>query len=153
MDADSYAYPACHDLSLLSDEALAVKIARHSTCSLCDCTGLKPAPEVKVVLKTGFDPLATDFSLLLNTCFCTHGVEDHGNPVNLDHDEQIRRAKVAIRLDELLSVRVFLSFFAHLVIFQLRTSINYLTSTMRMRTYALSENRCVSWSTNSALQG
>jgi histone acetyltransferase len=104
MEQESFAYPSCRELSQLSDEALAVKIARHSPCSLCDCTGLKPPLGVKVNLKDEEEEPSTTVLPFLDICTCTHGITEHGNPPDLDHREQIRRGKVAIRLDELLTV-------------------------------------------------
>lgn len=112
-------YPAGNDLKTLHPDAIALKIARHSRCLECNnCSGLHPPRSASIVLdteqnKSSFGGLAQydsdeddeGSSKYLNTCACGHGTESHGaDESRLGKDEYNRRARVAIRLDELLSV-------------------------------------------------
>ncbi|KAJ7346792.1 hypothetical protein DFH08DRAFT_869327 [Mycena albidolilacea] len=114
-----YTYPASHEQDSLTDQLLALKIARHSSCTTCDsCPGLHPDPSWEVVL----DDLSAEPSLVeldqygsddedgqpnyLKGCACGHDMYDHGaNQPQLGRDEFLRRGRVAIRLDEILQVR------------------------------------------------
>ncbi|KAF7376287.1 Histone GCN5 superfamily [Mycena sanguinolenta] len=111
-----YTYPASHEQDALSDQLLALKIARHSPCTSCDsCPGLRPDPAWEIVL----DDVSAEPSLVeldqygsddedgqmgyLKACACGHDMYDHGaNQPLLGRDEFLRRGRVAIRLDELL---------------------------------------------------
>jgi histone acetyltransferase len=113
-----YTYPASHEQDSLTDQLLALKIARHSSCTTCDsCPGLHPDPSWEVVL----DDLSAEPSLVeldqygsddedgqpnyLKGCACGHDMYDHGaNQPQLGRDEFLRRGRVAIRLDEILQV-------------------------------------------------
>ncbi|KAH9892539.1 hypothetical protein C8Q73DRAFT_698473 [Cubamyces lactineus] len=102
-------YPTSHNIPSLPDSHLALKIARHSRCSICPtCPGLHPPPGWRVYgdVADGNDsddddePPPTSF---LNRCQCGHGVDAHGADVSvIGHDEFIRRGRVAVRIDELL---------------------------------------------------
>jgi histone acetyltransferase len=114
------AYPAANQQNRLNDSQLALKIARHSRCSVCNtCVGLRPATNVDVVL----DELPTESSLgdlgqygsddedaavpYLQTCACGHDVLQHGaDESDIGPAEFSRRSRVAIRLDELLQASV-----------------------------------------------
>ena len=113
-------YPASHDIPRLNDPHLALKIARHSPCSECDtCKGLKPPLDVEVILDTaksgsslgsleqyGSDDDDTVTSYL-EICACGHSVLEHGADVSeIGTDEFRRRGRVAVRIDELLQVRL-----------------------------------------------
>lgn len=113
------AYPGSHESNKLDNALLALKIARHSSCSSCDvCNGLHPPPGVDVVL----DDIQPQSSLVelgqygsddedtprpyLEICACGHGVMEHGvDETDVGSEEFLRRSRVAIRLDELLQVR------------------------------------------------
>ncbi|KAI8993065.1 hypothetical protein BD414DRAFT_483199 [Trametes punicea] len=102
-------YPSSHDIPSLSDSQLALKIARHSRCSLCQtCSGLRPPPGWRVFLDIpdGNDSDDDDEappSRYLDRCECGHDVNAHGaDMASIDHDEFVRRGRVAVRLDELL---------------------------------------------------
>jgi histone acetyltransferase len=115
-----YLYPASHEQDGRTDQLLALKIARHSSCTSCEsCTGLHPDPSWEIVL----DDLSAEPSLVeldqygsddedgqpsyLKSCACGHDMYDHGaNQPQLGRDEFLRRGRAAIRLDELLQVRV-----------------------------------------------
>lgn len=114
-------YPAAHDLGSLSDAQIALKIARHSPCKACSvCSGLHPSLEDTVILDNATDPDVAMFDLTgygsdddessgpseyLSRCACGHGVLEHSSSVaELGQEEYTRRARVAIRLDELLQV-------------------------------------------------
>ena len=112
------AYPASHLCDKLSPSLLALKIARHSPCTLCDhCPGLHPPPRVAVVLdehsdsslgtleQYGSDDDEEEVSSYLNICACGHGVKAHNaDEIALGKLEFARRGRVAIRLDEVLQV-------------------------------------------------
>lgn len=85
----------------LSEEEIRLKIARHSPCSYCNCAGLHPTADDEIIPDDG--GAAEDVSML-ESCDCGHDVVDHGNSGDYPHSERVRRAKVAIRLDELLEV-------------------------------------------------
>lgn len=115
-----FAYPATDQLGLLNSTQRALKIARHSPCSICQtCVGLHPPPRADVVL----DQQLTNESSLgdlgqygsdedddsdlpyLDMCACGHDVVQHNaNESNIGPAEFARRTRVAIRLDELLHV-------------------------------------------------
>jgi histone acetyltransferase len=111
-------YPASNLQSKLSDSQLALKIARHSPCSICDCGGLNPPHDVQVVLddvtnessldvlgQYGSDDEETQHLPYLETCACSHGVLQHNaEESDIGRAEFLRRSRVAIRLDELLQV-------------------------------------------------
>ena len=110
-------YPAGFDLTTLSKNEIALKIARHSRCTDCNaCPGLHPPPDVTLVLDSSDDASlggANQFgsneherdSRYLNTCACGHGTKSHGaDESRLGKSEYVRRARVAIRMDELLMV-------------------------------------------------
>jgi histone acetyltransferase len=108
-------YPSSADIPSLTQSQLALKIARHSPCSACDsCTGLRPPADVEVVLDDAIassslgdleqygsddDNAITDY---LELCTCGHGVQEHVSEIGTE--EFNRRAKVAVRLDEILHV-------------------------------------------------
>lgn len=119
----SLLYPAAHERTKLSDTALALKIARHSRCAICDgsCSGLRPPAGTVVELDNqeddsslgdltqyGSDDEDKD-SRYLQKCACGHGLSDHGADEDVGKDEYARRGRVAIRMDELLSVRGYSS--------------------------------------------
>lgn len=106
-------------ISRPSDSHLALRIARHSSCTICDnCPGLRPPPDVDLILDDSSgnylgnlaqygsddDEVITDY---LETCICGHDVKDHGADVaEIESDEFQRRGRAALRLDELLQVRI-----------------------------------------------
>lgn len=99
-------YPKSHDFQSLSPEALALKIARHSRCTLCgDCTGLVPEKGLTVIFDTTWDSKESGLVGYITTCRCGHSVGDHAVPEDTSPEEYARRGRVAIRLDELLDVR------------------------------------------------
>ncbi|KAH7919737.1 hypothetical protein BV22DRAFT_1183183 [Leucogyrophana mollusca] len=108
-------YPPSIDSLPLSDSALALKIARHSPCSICDsCLGLHPPPDVELVVdedaqtKSSLGDLTQygsddeDGPAYLENCACGHDVADHGAQLAIGKEELARRGRVAFRLDELL---------------------------------------------------
>ena len=98
-------YPAEEDIPYLSEEQLSLKIARHSSCSLCPCSGLHPPVGMEV---SPDDSILSDQMELayLNECRCGHDVPSHGADVLVLHRlEYQRRGRVAVRIDELLQVR------------------------------------------------
>lgn len=112
------AYPHSHLIERLDTPLLALKIARHSPCSKCtDCPGIHPPPGVDVVPDGHSDSSLGDLgqygsddddevaSSYLEVCACGHTVEDHNADEKLlEKTEFDRRARVAVRLDELLQV-------------------------------------------------
>jgi histone acetyltransferase len=111
-----FLYPASHEIPKLTDAQLSIKIARHSSCSIChDCAGLHPSPDIIVVSdEQDTDPLLEQYSSddetsYLDTCSCGHIAKDHGaDASSVGAEEFARRGRVAVRLDEFLQVcRVF----------------------------------------------
>ena len=114
------AYPYSHIFDDLDSSLLALKIARHSPCSVCGfCVGLHPPPRVDVVLDGHSDSVLGDLgqygsddddeevSSYLQICACGHSVKEHNaNETNMGKAEFTRRARVAIRLDEFLQVSI-----------------------------------------------
>jgi histone acetyltransferase len=111
-------YPSSADIPSLTQPQLALKIARHSPCSACDsCTGLRPPADVEVVLDEAIassslgnlEQYGSDddnaITHHLELCTCGHGVQEHGADVSeIGTEEFNRRARVAVRLDEILHV-------------------------------------------------
>ncbi|KAF8623073.1 hypothetical protein AX15_006491 [Amanita polypyramis BW_CC] len=112
-----YAYPASNAQYSVNDLPLALRIARHSSCRACSCTGLHPPPNAQVVLDTTRSPQAHSlrhlgqygsdddemFSDYLDICACGHGVAQHdADETIIGRSEFLRRGRVATRLDELL---------------------------------------------------
>ncbi|KZS93945.1 hypothetical protein SISNIDRAFT_410172, partial [Sistotremastrum niveocremeum HHB9708] len=104
-------YPASNDPAQLGEELLALKIARHSSCSSCDCPNLHPSESVDISTdaQSGILGLAQygsdedeDPPQYLTECECGHGVSEHGNSPDISEEGQARRGRVAIRLDEIL---------------------------------------------------
>lgn len=111
----TFLYPsAVEDVNSISHGAQMAKIARHSPCSVegCRCQGLHPFSNWVAVTDDSEDvaeilELAETSSLLtedgfLRYCECQHTVDDHGGTT--DHVEMTRRARVAVRIDQLLEV-------------------------------------------------
>lgn len=101
-----YPAPAEDDPHSLSEEQLSLKIARHSPCSSCSCLGLRPPLGVEV---SPDDSLLSDQMELayLSDCQCGHDVPSHGADISvLGRPEYQRRGRVAVRIDELLQVRL-----------------------------------------------
>lgn len=110
-----------------NDLALALRIARHSSCTACDsCPGLRPPASVEVVLDddihqksllgdlTQYGSDEEDGPAYLETCICGHDVADHGGQLAaLGREEFSRRARLAIRIDELLQVRLLSRHYMH----------------------------------------
>lgn len=100
-----FLYPKSHDLHSLTEESLALKIARHSHCSRCDdCFGLVPDETVTVILDTALDDNTLEIPSYITGCRCGHSVRDHAVLEHISSEEYARRGRVAIRLDELLDV-------------------------------------------------
>ena len=99
-------YPVSHNIPSLSDEALALKIARHSPCSICTseiCAGLRPPPIVQLVPDSDEDYDGSES--YLSSCSCGHDASDHGADLSaIGRGEFERRGRVAVRIDELLQV-------------------------------------------------
>ena len=113
-------YPASTTFNTLSDDLIALKIARHTPCSLCiDCFGLHPPSDIQI-LRDDHPPenSLTDLAqygsdeedngiTYLRHCRCGHGLQQHGaNEVELGKDEYTRRANLALRMDQHLEVRL-----------------------------------------------
>ncbi|TFK73902.1 hypothetical protein BDN72DRAFT_760836, partial [Pluteus cervinus] len=110
------AYPASHLYSQLTQQQLALKIARHSPCMTCgSCSGLRPPPGVEVIFDDVLNqPSLGDLSqygsddddaspVYLEMCTCGHSVQEHGADwIVLGPAEFARRGRVAVGLDELL---------------------------------------------------
>ena len=88
-----------------------------SHCTACDCEGLHPGQDVTLVLDDTLaaasvlaEPAIDDHpNHYLALCACGHALGEHGLSDELPEQEILRRGKVAIRLDELLQVKVHLT--------------------------------------------
>lgn len=80
-------------LAVMTDTEKILKVARHMPCDHCqECQGWRP-------------DLSVEFSI--DTCICGHEPEHH-----IDRKQDFtRRLKVALRIDELLMVKLELLFF------------------------------------------
>ncbi|KAF8608588.1 Bromodomain-containing protein [Ceratobasidium sp. AG-I] len=118
----TFLYPLSVQPGGFSFDARSVKIARHSNCSQCDCPGWHPPEGCAVVIANG----SVEAQLALDEaeestevteegfwrmCACGDGIEDHGNGADVGPDEIERRARVAIRIDEILDDKGMLSDF------------------------------------------
>ncbi|KAI9511183.1 hypothetical protein F5148DRAFT_1281111 [Russula earlei] len=104
-------YPTSNALDALSDDLIALKIARHTPCELCDdCPGLHPGPHVHVV-RDGENSLIDltqygsdeedDGPAYLRRCGCGHDPRQHGaNAAELGEEEYTRRANLALQIDQ-----------------------------------------------------
>lgn len=102
-------YPSSHVIDQLSDDALALKIARHSRCSACpDCAGLAPKGGVTVLPDSQWDVKVSGPTSYLAVCRCGHSIGEHAAAEDVPREEFRRRGRVAIRLDELLAVSIIL---------------------------------------------
>lgn len=107
LDSMKYLYPAADELSKLDDERLALKIARHSACSLCDpsCNGFHPSDDAQVLLDEDAEEEEDSQPVYLDECGCGHGVKEHGADLDsLSRNEFERRGRASVRLDQLLQV-------------------------------------------------
>jgi hypothetical protein len=114
----TFLYPsAVAEANSISYAAQSAKIARHSPCSSCACQGLHPPPGWRAISDDSEDvgdvldmvdgsEFLTDEGHL-KFCDCGHPYGDHGCDPTLDREEHSRRARVAVRIDEILEVRVF----------------------------------------------
>ena len=113
-------YPASNTFDALSDDLIALKIARHTRCDLCDdCPGLHPGPHVHIhrdgqppensltdLAQYGSDEEDNGVSYL-RLCGCGHSPRQHGaNAAALGEEEYTRRARLALRIDQYLEVRL-----------------------------------------------
>jgi hypothetical protein len=105
-------YPTSHEIPKLSEPALALKIARHSPCSVCTsefCPGLRPPPFMQLVPDSDEDYDGSES--YLSSCACGHDATDHGaDRSEIGSTEFSRRGRVAVRLDELLQVHSLLKY-------------------------------------------
>jgi hypothetical protein len=87
-----------------STEVKTLRIARHSRCarSSCDCQGLHPPPGQQVEIVLFIEDV--EFSEEGTACGCGHSWNSHGASSSLVDAEIERRARVALRADELLEV-------------------------------------------------
>jgi hypothetical protein len=112
-------YPASNYLDTLSDDLIALKIARHTPCELCDdCPGLHPSshahilrdgqpPENSLTNLAQYDSDEEDNEIVyIRLCSCGHTPQQHGaNGAELGKEEFTRRANLALRIDHHLEVR------------------------------------------------
>ncbi|KAH9058849.1 hypothetical protein EDB87DRAFT_1563762 [Lactarius vividus] len=111
-------YPASNTFDALSDDLIALKIARHTPCPLCNqCSGLHPDSDVQLVrdsrppensltelVQYGSDEEDNDVTYL-SRCGCGHSPQQHGaDKAELDKEEYTRRANLALRIDQHLEV-------------------------------------------------
>ncbi|CAE6473705.1 unnamed protein product [Rhizoctonia solani] len=118
----TFLYPPASQPGDFTFDARSIKIARHSNCSECECTGFHPPEGCAVVINNG----STEAQAALDEaeesmevteegywrmCACGDGIEDHGNGVDVGPEEIQRRARVAIRIDEILDDKGLLADF------------------------------------------
>ncbi|KAH8995684.1 hypothetical protein EDB92DRAFT_1845494 [Lactarius akahatsu] len=111
-------YPASNTLDALSDDLIALKIARHIPCSPCTrCSGLHPGSNIQLVrdshpsensltdlVQYGSDEEDND-ATYLSRCGCGHSPQQHGaDEAELGREEYTRRANLALRIDQHLEV-------------------------------------------------
>ncbi|KAF5393388.1 hypothetical protein D9757_000734 [Collybiopsis confluens] len=124
-----YLYPAASKYDDLTPQQIALKIARHCSCTACEnCKGLHPSPGVEVVLYNGSGGSGSVLGQLgqygsdddeemlpyLDICACGHSVAEHGaDESQIDAEEYHRRASYAIRIDENLQDEDMLLDFAY----------------------------------------
>lgn len=115
-----FTYPLFRPEDHPSDEQTALRIARHSPCTVCvDCSGLRPSPDDELVDDLPVTSIGglgqygsddEDDDPYLDTCSCGHGVTTHGaDLLLLGREEFARLGRVASRLDELLQVSMWLA--------------------------------------------
>jgi len=109
----SFLYPAATtDINDLSQAARCAKVARHSRCSACHCSGLQPPDPWQIVIDDSEDAqdaielaeqseAPTDEGFWM-CCICGHGWDEHGAGMDVPTREMERRTRVAMRIDELL---------------------------------------------------
>ncbi|KAG8742715.1 histone acetyltransferase [Ceratobasidium sp. 414] len=122
----TFLYPPATQPGGFSFDSRSVKIARHSNCSQCECRGWHPPEGCMVVIANGSaeaqaaldeaEELAGQVTDIMEEgfwrlCACGDVIEDHGNLVDVPPDEVERRARVAIRIDEILEDKGLLSDF------------------------------------------
>ncbi|CAE6446458.1 unnamed protein product [Rhizoctonia solani] len=111
--------PATGDFTF---DARSIKIARHSRCLECECTGFHPPEGCAVVINNGsveaqaaLDEAEESMEVTeegyWRMCACGDGIEDHGNGADVGPEEIQRRARVAIRIDEILEDKGLLADF------------------------------------------
>ncbi|KAK0504748.1 hypothetical protein EDD18DRAFT_1126173 [Armillaria luteobubalina] len=153
-----YAYPVSHVFSKLDTPQLSLKIARHSPCTRCACTGLHPDPDDEVVFD---DEAQHTFSIgdlgqygsddedanppYLEFCGCGHGLKEHdATEAGIGVEEFLRRSRVAVRLDELLQDAGKLLDFDYI-----DDDITSLRKQMRLPVSAISPSQALGYSRNS----
>ncbi|KAL5631679.1 hypothetical protein ACGC1H_007257 [Rhizoctonia solani] len=118
----TFLYPPASQPGDFTFDARAIKIARHSNCSECECTGFHPPEGCAVVINNGsveaqaaLDEAEESTEVTeegyWRMCACGDGIEDHGIGVDVGPEEIQRRAKVAIRIDEILDDKGLLADF------------------------------------------
>ncbi|CAE6445753.1 unnamed protein product [Rhizoctonia solani] len=118
----TFLYPPASQPGDFTFDARSIKIARHSNCSECDCTGFHPPEGCAVVINNGsveaqaaLDEAEESMEVTeegyWRMCACGDGIEDHGNGGDLGQEEIQRRARVAIRIDEILEDKGLLADF------------------------------------------
>src|SRR6201996_4243433 len=83
-----FMYPASHKQNELSDQLLALKIARHSACTSCEtCSGVHPDASWEIILDNSSAEIELDqydsddedgHPSYLKFCACGHDMYDHG---------------------------------------------------------------------------
>ena len=111
----SFLYPAVstEDVASTSSASRSIRIARHTHCSACSCTGLHPPDNIPIVLDDSEDyqdaleqaeqiefPNEDGF---WSMCACMHGWDEHGAGMDVSAIETMRRARAAFRIDEILN--------------------------------------------------
>src|SRR5712672_1052823 len=103
----------------LSDDLIALKIARHTPCDLCDdCPGLHPGSHVHIIRDgqppenslTDLDQYGSDEEdngiAYLRLCGCGHSTKQHGANAAELGEEYTRRANQALHIDQHFEVRL-----------------------------------------------
>ncbi|KAJ6625467.1 hypothetical protein B0H10DRAFT_2161738 [Mycena sp. CBHHK59/15] len=102
-----FAYPASNEPQALTDDLLALKIARHSPCSSYHTWEVvlddRSAEQSLVELDQYGSDDEDGQPNYLRSCACSHGVYAHGAyQAELGREEFLRRGRAAVRLDQLL---------------------------------------------------
>lgn len=143
------AYPSTHSYEALTGPWRSLKIARHSPCTSCACTGLRPGPGITVVSDNtdlwyeADDDDDEPWQAYLDFCRCGHDVYTHtANESQLGHAEFMRRVQLGIKIDENLQVPLTIHLFAEIQLNYHRILVVCLISRTQTKKSTVCGSRC-----------